>query len=64
MSNNETLPPVIVRSYGNEPVPLVAHRLDIEQKRVLVGNPAAKHPIKPSRRGRIRLRGRSVCTFV
>jgi hypothetical protein len=39
------LPPVIVRSYADEPVALVAHRIDNAKNRVFVGIPEAKRPI-------------------
>jgi hypothetical protein len=39
------LPPVIVRSYADEPVALVAHRIDTAKNRVFVGIPEAKRPI-------------------
>jgi hypothetical protein len=39
------LPEVIVRSWGNEPVILVAHALDSKRDRVFVGQIDAKRPI-------------------
>jgi hypothetical protein len=41
----ERQPPVIVRSFGDEPVALVAHRLDPAKNRVFVGIPEALRPI-------------------
>jgi hypothetical protein len=38
-------PRVIVRSFGDEPVVLYAHGLQVDKKRVLVGKANAKRPI-------------------
>src|SRR6266496_3213777 len=39
------MPPIIVRSFGNEPVALVAHGVDRAKRRVLVGLEHATRPI-------------------
>ena len=42
---SKSLPEVIVRSWGDEPVVLVAHGLESKGKWVLVGKATAKRPI-------------------
>lgn len=40
-----TLPKVIVRSFGDEPVVLFSHKIDLTKQRAFVGSAAARKPI-------------------